>query len=64
VATSSRDEDESKSWNLRELASLVEGHFHEQLDISIFEAVERQHGFVILTPRIPGLQYRDLDDID
>ena len=32
--------------------------------IEIFEAVSRQRGFEIRTPRIPGLQYRDLDDIE
>lgn len=30
--------------------------------IEIFEAVCRQRGFEVRTPRIPGLQYRDLDD--
>ena len=32
--------------------------------IEIFEAVDRQRGFDVRTPRIPGLQYRELDDID
>lgn len=32
--------------------------------IEIFEAVERKFGFTVRTPRIPGLQYRDLDAID
>jgi len=32
--------------------------------IEIFEAVDRNHGFDVRTPRIPGLQYRDLDDIE
>jgi ribosomal protein S18 acetylase RimI-like enzyme len=32
--------------------------------IEIFEAVFRERGFEIRTPRIPGLQYRDLDDIE
>jgi GNAT superfamily N-acetyltransferase len=32
--------------------------------IEIFEAVDRQRGFEVRTPRIPGLQYRELDDID
>jgi GNAT superfamily N-acetyltransferase len=31
--------------------------------IEIFEAVSRERGFDVRTPRIPGLQYRDLDDI-
>jgi GNAT superfamily N-acetyltransferase len=31
--------------------------------IEIFEAVDRQRGFEVHTPRIPGLQYRDLDEI-
>ncbi len=31
--------------------------------IEIFEAVDRKRGFDIQTPRIPGLQYRKLDDI-
>ena len=32
--------------------------------IEVFEAVFRERGFEIRTPRIPGLQYRDLDDIE
>jgi GNAT superfamily N-acetyltransferase len=32
--------------------------------IEIFEAVDRERGFDVRTPRIPGLQYRDLDEID
>ncbi len=32
--------------------------------IEIFEAVFRQGGFEIRTPRIPGLRYRDVDDIE
>ncbi len=32
--------------------------------IEIFEAVARRDGFVVPTPRIPGIRYRDLDDID
>jgi GNAT superfamily N-acetyltransferase len=32
--------------------------------IEIFEALSRQRGFVVLTPRIPGILYRDLDEID
>lgn len=31
--------------------------------IEIFEAVGREDGFDVRTPRIPGIQYRDLDDI-
>jgi len=31
--------------------------------IEIFEAVDRQRGFDVRTPRIPGIQYRDLDEI-
>jgi ribosomal protein S18 acetylase RimI-like enzyme len=31
--------------------------------IEIFEAVSRQRGYEVRTPRIPGLQYRDLDEI-
>jgi GNAT superfamily N-acetyltransferase len=31
--------------------------------IEIFEAVSREHGFDVRTPRIPGIQYRDLDEI-
>jgi hypothetical protein len=31
--------------------------------IEIFEAIDRGHGFEIRAPRIPGLTYRDLDDI-
>ena len=31
--------------------------------IEIFEAVSRQRGFVVRTPRIPGLQYRDLEEL-
>jgi GNAT superfamily N-acetyltransferase len=32
--------------------------------IEIFEAIDRRYGFALRTPRIPGLQYRDYDDID
>ena len=32
--------------------------------IEIFEAVSRQRGFEIRTPRIPGLAYRDLEEIE
>ncbi len=32
--------------------------------IEIFEAVFRERGYEIRTPRIPGLRYRDLDEID
>lgn len=31
--------------------------------IEIFEAVDRRHGFDVRTPRIPGIQYRELDEI-
>ena len=32
--------------------------------IEIFEAVDRRHGFEVRTPRLPGIEYRDDDDID
>lgn len=32
--------------------------------IEIFEAIDRRYGFELRTPRIPGIQYRDYDDID
>lgn len=32
--------------------------------IEIFEAMDRQRGFEVRTPRIPALRYRELDDID
>lgn len=32
--------------------------------IEIFEAIDRRYGFKLRTPRIPGLPYRDYDDID
>ena len=32
--------------------------------IEIFEAVDRERGFDVRTPRIPGLQYRELEEID
>jgi ribosomal protein S18 acetylase RimI-like enzyme len=32
--------------------------------IEIFEAVFREQGFEIRTPRLPGLKYRDLDEIE
>ncbi len=32
--------------------------------IEVFEAIARRDGFVVPTPRIPGIAYRDLDDID
>ncbi|HEV7667435.1 MAG TPA: GNAT family N-acetyltransferase [Thermoanaerobaculia bacterium] len=31
--------------------------------IEIFEAIDRERGFDVRTPRIPGLEYRDLDEI-
>ena len=31
--------------------------------IEVFEAVSREHGFDVRTPRIPGIQYRQLDEI-
>jgi GNAT superfamily N-acetyltransferase len=31
--------------------------------IEIFEAVDRKRGFDVRTPRVPGIQYRDLDEI-
>jgi len=31
--------------------------------IEVFEAVDRDRGFDVRTPRIPGLQYRDIDDL-
>lgn len=31
--------------------------------IEVFEAVDRERGFEVRTPRIPGLQYRELDEI-
>jgi len=32
--------------------------------IEIFEAIDHRHGFTVRTPRIRGLRYRDLDEID
>ncbi|WP_437332353.1 GNAT family N-acetyltransferase [Sorangium sp. So ce394] len=32
--------------------------------IELFEAVDRSFGFDVRTPRIPGLRYREYDDID
>jgi len=32
--------------------------------IEVFEAIARRDGFVVKTPRIPQVAYRDLDDID
>jgi hypothetical protein len=32
--------------------------------IEIFEAIFRERGFEIRTPRLPGLKYRDLDGIE
>jgi ribosomal protein S18 acetylase RimI-like enzyme len=32
--------------------------------IEIFEAVSRQHGFDVRTPRIPGIRYRALEEIE
>lgn len=31
--------------------------------IEVFEAVDRDRGFDVRTPRIPGLQYRELEEI-
>ena len=32
--------------------------------IEIFEAIDRRHRFEVRTPRLPGIEYRDHDDID
>ncbi len=32
--------------------------------IEIFEAIDRRYGFEVRTPRLPGIAYRDHDDID
>jgi ribosomal protein S18 acetylase RimI-like enzyme len=37
----STDEGETRSWNLCELASLIEGHFHVQLDVTGLSEIER-----------------------
>jgi ribosomal protein S18 acetylase RimI-like enzyme len=37
----STDEGETRDWNLWELASLVEGHFHVQLDVARLSEMER-----------------------
>ena len=37
----STDEEETKLWNLRELASLIEGTFHVQLDVARLSEIER-----------------------
>jgi ribosomal protein S18 acetylase RimI-like enzyme len=37
----STDDGDSKDWNLRELASLVEGHFNVQLDVARLSDMER-----------------------
>ena len=37
----STDEGETRDWNLRELASLIEGHFHVQLDVARLSEIER-----------------------
>jgi len=37
----STDESETRDWNLCELASLVEGHFHVQLDVTRLSDIER-----------------------
>src|SRR5262245_844300 len=37
----STDEEETRRWNLWELASLIEGHFHVQLDVTGFSEIER-----------------------
>jgi ribosomal protein S18 acetylase RimI-like enzyme len=37
----STDEDDTRAWNLCELASLIEGHFHVQLDLSGLSEMER-----------------------
>lgn len=41
VEAVSTDEGETRDWNLRELASLTEGHFHVQLDVSRLSEIER-----------------------
>jgi ribosomal protein S18 acetylase RimI-like enzyme len=41
LAALSTDEEETAKWNLRELASLVEGHLHLQLDVDHLSAEER-----------------------
>ncbi len=37
----SSDEEETRSWNLCELASLIEGNFHVQLDVALLSEFER-----------------------
>jgi len=37
----STDEEETSRWNLRELASLIEGNFHVQLDLTGLSEFER-----------------------
>ncbi|MGH7818268.1 MAG: hypothetical protein ACREQ9_00700, partial [Candidatus Binatia bacterium] len=52
------------AWGERRKSSDVgqpEGLAHK---IEVFEAVARRDGWVVGTPRIPGIAYRDLDDID
>ncbi len=52
------------AWAERRKSSDVgqpEGLAHK---IEVFEALARRDGWVVSTPRIPGIAYRDLDDID
>lgn len=55
---------EDKSWAKRHESSDFGSPEGLARKIEIFEAVERGEGFEVRTPRIPGLRYRDLDQID
>ena len=53
-------DDEVQRWLDWELASLVEGHFHQILDptsLASADRVDREHGYEVRTPRIPELDY-------
>lgn len=54
----------AERWEKRHESSELgdpEGLAHK---IEIFEAIDRGNGFEVRTPRIPGISYRDYDDID
>ena len=62
-----------ESWPLTRSAQLWEERYASSdcgdpeglaYKIEVFEAVDRRYGFEVHTPRIPGLAYRDYDDID
>ena len=56
--------DKAYAWAERRKSSDVGQPEGLAYKIEVFEAVARRDGWMVGTPRIPGIAYRDLDDID